>query len=317
MTGTIARENATRNPKRTSATASALMVGVGLVVFITVFGASARASIEDTVDTAMEGDWIVDTTWGQGGLNPEVGEAIAELPEVAAMTPMRFSPATVDGGTASVSAFLPGPMPVYDTLEPMGGYATTIEAFEANGVERTDSILFVANTDGVSMAEAHAAIEAELTDYPTAVLLTAEEFTRSVASAINQFLNLVYALLALAVLIALFGIANTLGLSVHERTRELGLLRAVGMARSQVRSAVRWESVIISLLGTALGLAIGLGFAWALVQAMEERGFSILAVPGTQLATIVALAATAGVVTAILPARKAAKVDVLRALSTA
>ncbi len=368
MTGTMARENASRNPKRTSATASALMVGLGLVVFITVFSASARASIADSVDTAARAEWIVHTTFGQGGLSPEAGEAVAALPEVGALSPMRYTPARVDGAGATLSAMDPSRIDqlvdlavtdgtidglaadeiavnartaeadgvvvgdeltvefaqtgaqtfrvaaVYDTLEPMGPYTMSLAAFDANGVEPVDSFLFMANADGVSMDEARAAIESALTDYPTAELFTTDEFAESRAAVIGQMLNLIYALLVLAVLIALFGIANTLALSVHERTRELGLLRAVGMARSQVRATVRWESVIIALLGTALGLVIGLAFAWALVDTLAAQGFEVLSVPVAPLAVIAALAALAGVVVALLPARRAARVPVLEAL---
>ena len=198
----------------------------------------------------------------------------------------------------------------------MGNYAMSIAAFDAHGVEPVDSFLFVTNADGVSMDQARAALSSALADYPTAHLLTTDEFTQSRAAVIDQMLNLIYALLALAVLIALFGIANTLGLSVHERTRELGLLRAVGMARSQVRATVRWESVIIALLGTVTGLVIGLGFAWALMQTLADQGFDVLSVPVRQLAAIVALAAVAGVAAALLPARTAARVPVLDALRT-
>jgi putative ABC transport system permease protein len=119
----------------------------------------------------------------------------------------------------------------------------------------------------------------------------------------------------MALVIALFGIANTLALSVFERTREFGLLRAVGMSRKQVRSTVRWESVLIALLGTTLGTAIGLGFSWAIVQAMGDEGVDQLIVPGGQLAVIVAFAAIAAVFAAALPARRAAKLDVLEAIT--
>ena len=102
--------------------------------------------------------------------------------------------------------------------------------------------------------------------------MTQDEFKGSVADQIDQMLNLVYVLLVMALVIALFGIANTLALSVFERTREFGLLRAVGMSRAQVRSTVRWESVLIALLGTTLGTAIGLGFGWAMVQALKRPG---------------------------------------------
>ncbi|MDQ1444859.1 MAG: putative transport system permease protein, partial [Acidimicrobiaceae bacterium] len=124
-----------------------------------------------------------------------------------------------------------------------------------------------------------------------------------------------YALLLLAVLIAVIGIANTLALSIHERTRELGLLRAVGMTRSQLRSTVRWESVIIALFGTVLGLVVGTFFGWSMVKALSEEGFSRFAIPVGSLATVVVLAALAGVLAAVFPARRSAKLDVLRAIT--
>jgi putative ABC transport system permease protein len=117
------------------------------------------------------------------------------------------------------------------------------------------------------------------------------------------------------VLIAVIGIANTLALSIHERTRELGLLRAVGMTRSQLRSTVRWESVIIALFGTVLGLVVGTFFGWSMVKALSEEGFSRFAIPVGSLATVVVLAALAGVLAAVFPARRSAKLDVLRAIT--
>ena len=114
-------------------------------------------------------------------------------------------------------------------------------------------MVLVTNAQGVSMAQARHAIDGVLKEYPTATLRTKDEFKGSIANQINKILNLVYVLLAMALVIALFGIANTLALSVFERTREFGLLRAVGMSRAQVRSTVRWESVLIALLGTTHG----------------------------------------------------------------
>jgi putative ABC transport system permease protein len=142
-----------------------------------------------------------------------------------------------------------------------------------------------------------------------------DAFKASMGEQIDMLLNLIYALLALAVIIALLGIANTLALSIFERTRELGLLRAVGMTRGQVRATVRWESVIIALLGTTLGLAIGTSFGWVMVKALENQGLNTFTIPVGQLAVVVAIAGIAGVVAAVLPARRAAKLDVLEAIS--
>jgi putative ABC transport system permease protein len=132
---------------------------------------------------------------------------------------------------------------------------------------------------------------------------------------VDQLLGLVYALLGLAIIIALLGIGNTLALSIIERTRELGVLRAVGMTQAQLRSTIRWESVIIAIQGTLLGLVIGLFFGWALVSALHDEGLTTFSVPIGTLAVVVVLAALAGVVAAVLPARRAARLDVLRALS--
>ena len=133
---------------------------------------------------------------------------------------------------------------------------------------------------------------------------------------LKTILNLIYALLALAVFIALLGIANTLALSIFERTRELGLLRAVGMTRRQLRATVRWEAMIIALLGTTLGLTIGTGFGWAIVRALSDEGLGQFTIPFGQLAVITVIAAGAGVAAAVLPARRAARLDVLGAITS-
>jgi putative ABC transport system permease protein len=117
------------------------------------------------------------------------------------------------------------------------------------------------------------------------------------------------------VIIALIGIVNTLALSIHERVRELGLLRAVGMDRRGLRSMIRWESVVIAVLGAVLGLATGVVFGWAMVRALDSQGITELVVPAWQLAGFVAFAAVAGVLAAVLPGRRAARVDVLKALA--
>jgi putative ABC transport system permease protein len=366
--GRLARENATRNPRRTAATASALMIGLALVAFITTFAASGRESVATTIDTAMKSEWIVDTQYGMGGLSPNVAKAIDELPETESVTGLRFVDAKVNGSVKNVGAFDPANVEqnieidqrsgdyrklgvnevavqvdeatkqhvelgdtvrmffpetgvrslkvvaIYGTKDPLGSYAISIEAFDAMVGKHVDDVVLVANAPGVSMSEARTAIEQVLEPYPTATLRTEDEFKGSVANEINQILNLVYVLLAMALLIALFGIANTLALSVFERTKEFGLLRAVGMSRAQVRSTVRWESVLIALLGTTLGTAIGLGFSWALVQALGDAGITKLSIPVGQLSMIVVLAAVAAVVAAAWPARRAAKLDVLEAI---
>jgi putative ABC transport system permease protein len=147
-------------------------------------------------------------------------------------------------------------------------------------------------------------------------VLDKDGFLRHVSKEIDTMVGLFSALLMLAVVIALLGIANTLALSVFERTREIGLLRAVGMHRSQVRATVRWESIIIAVFGATLGLGVGVFFGWALVEGMADQGIDTLTVPGGTLLMVTVIAAIAGALAGVLPARRAARLDVLRALVT-
>jgi putative ABC transport system permease protein len=143
-----------------------------------------------------------------------------------------------------------------------------------------------------------------------------KQFREAQAGQIDQVLGLIYALLALAIVISLMGIANTLALSIHERTHELGLLRAVGMQRGQLRASIRWEAVIIALFGTIGGLCLGVFFSWALVQAASSEGLRYR-LPVGGVAILLVLGAVAGVLAALRPAWRAAKLDVLEAIATA
>jgi putative ABC transport system permease protein len=192
----------------------------------------------------------------------------------------------------------------------------SMAASERDFVQPLDMQVYVKLAGGVSIEEARPALEEVVARYPNVKLQDQSQYADERAGAVNQLLNLVYALLALAVIIALIGIANTLALSIYERTRELGLLRAVGMTRGQLRATVRWEAVIMSLLGTTLGIVVGSFFGWALVTALEDQGFTRFELPPFQLLAIALLAAAAGVVTAIRPSRRAAKLDVLKAITS-
>ena len=197
-----------------------------------------------------------------------------------------------------------------------GANLISLQGYEKHFSQQLDALIFAKLKPGVSAEEGRAAIEPLLKAYPTAKLQDNAQYKADQVKNLNQLLGLIYGLLIFAVIIAFIGIANTLALSIHERTREIGLLRAVGASRRQVRSMIRWESVIISLLGTLLGLAIGLFFGWAVVQALHDQGITTFD-PGiaTQVA-IVIFAGLSGVVAAIFPARRAAKLDVLQAIST-
>jgi putative ABC transport system permease protein len=189
----------------------------------------------------------------------------------------------------------------------VGSQFVDLAAFEANGVSELDYKLYISGDE--------TAITSTAAAYPTADVLDEDAFLADAGAEIDTMLGLFYALLGLAVLIALLGIANTLALSIHERTREIGLLRAVGMSRSQVRATIRWESIIIAVFGTTLGLAIGTFFGWATVRAMAGEGIDTLTIPVTSLAIVAGIAGLAGAFAAIVPARRAARLHLLEALT--
>jgi len=369
MTGTLARENAARNPKRTSVTATALMIGVALVGFITVFAASTKASFGKAIDSQVLGDFVIKGSGFQTGFSPKLEASIAKLPEAAAVTPMRiglfavgtsrnqlfgvdpngaqqlfdfgpvagqFKDLTADG--IAVSKFNADknhwkigtelPVTFVDTGKSQlrvefifkdrifSDYYISTAAYDVHYRDPLDAQIFVKLKPGVTPAQGRGAIEPLLVPYHTAQLEDNAQYKTDQLKNLNGLLALVYVLLLFAVLIALVGIANTLALSIYERTREIGLLRAVGMSRRQIRSTVRWESVIIALFGTLLGIVIGLFFGWSVVTALHNQGITTFDPAIPQLVIIVLFAAVSGTVAAILPARRAAKLDVLRAVST-
>jgi putative ABC transport system permease protein len=375
ITGELARDNATRNPKRTSATAAALMIGVALVGFITIFAASAKESIDAQVDESFKADYVISTGSGFGaafgGFSPQLATDIAKLPQVGASSPLRFNQAEFDGSSGFFAGIDPRSATelfnlkveegkIGDLAEPnsigisraaaddkhwrigsrvqtqfpngttpltvktiygngnkegLSDYALSIATVSEHYTSQLDQYVFVKLASGVSPAEGRKAIDGVLKAYPNSELQDRTEFKDAQAAQINQLLGLIYVMLLLAVVIALIGIANTLALSIYERTRELGLLRAVGMSRRQLRSSIRWESVIISLLGTIIGLVIGLFFGWAVIEALKDQGFTKFAPPAGQLILVVIVGGFAGVLAAVFPARRAAKLDVLQAVT--
>jgi putative ABC transport system permease protein len=193
-------------------------------------------------------------------------------------------------------------------------YVITGAAHTAYYPDRLEGTAMVLVEDGEQVAAVEDRISDALAGQPDATVMDREEFQGAMSRLVDQLLGFVTVLLLLAVVIALLGIVNTLALSVFERTRELGLLRAVGMTRGQVRAMVRWESVVISVIGALVGGGLGIGLGLALARALADEGIDQIAVPGGQLVLYVVAAALAGVVAAIGPARRASTVDVLRAV---
>lgn len=370
LTGSLARQNALRNPKRTASTASALMIGVALVGAISIIAASARASLDAAIDESFTGDFVVAAAGFEGGgVSPDLAERMAERPELDAVTGLKVEPAQVDGdvdfllgvdaatvgsiyalspvegsledlgetgiavdreradeegwaiGDDVEAVFATGPATftigaIYEGSQALSGLLLDTSAFVAHVPNPVDSQVIATAADGVTLAAADAAIEEAAAGYPQVTIQDRDEFKDAQGATVDTLLNMIYALLALAVIIALIGIANTLALSILERTRELGLLRAVGMTRNQLRAMVRWESVLISVLGALLGLGVALLFGWSLVTSLADDGLEVLQIPVTRLVVIVVLAGLAGVAASLLPARRAAKLDVLRAITS-
>jgi putative ABC transport system permease protein len=169
--------------------------------------------------------------------------------------------------------------------------------------------------DSADAAKVRKELDSSLKEYPNVEVLDQSEFVGQAQDQVNQIVTIINILLGLSVLIALLGVINTLALSVIERTRELGLLRAVGLQRRQLRRMIRVESVVISVYGAFLGLAVGTAFGWAFVKALSDEGVTEFALPVGRMVQILVVAALAGVLAAALPARRAARLDVLEAVA--
>jgi putative ABC transport system permease protein len=186
----------------------------------------------------------------------------------------------------------------------------------APNVSTSRDVAVLANTAaGTSVGAAETSLKRDLKEFPLLQGMSRSEYRDFVGKQIDSFLNLITGLLFLAVVIAVLGIVNTLALSVLERTREIGLVRALGMTRGQTRSMVRWESVLIALIGAVLGLAVGVGLGVALANALHDLGIDHVAVPGGNLLLYAVVAGVLGVLAAVFPAMRAARLDVLQAIS--
>jgi putative ABC transport system permease protein len=373
ITGRLARENAVRKPGRTAVTAAALMIGLAVVVFVTVFAAGISSSIGNAIDRNFQGDVVLQNVDGFSPISPGAGREAAQVDGVRTVSSLSFAGAEYEGKDIRVSAVDPSTVSEVLTLEWEEGSPDTLSGItgdaavlddawaSSNDVEVGDQVTvrtplereLTLTVDGtikdnadllgnvvlsedtlrrefgsrqpsmtlVALEEgANAdAVQEQITQrvdrlFPTVDTLNQQELKDNQEEQINQLVGFFYVLLALAIVISLLGIVTTLALSIHERTRELGMLRAVGMSRRQVRTMVRYESVITALIGAILGTVLGVIFASLLAVPLADEGFE-LSYPIVTLLILLVLAALAGVLAAIFPARRAARLDVLRALA--
>ncbi len=373
LIGRLARENAQRNPSRTAVTAAALMIGLALVAFVTVFAAGLKSSVARVVDENFAGGLVIENSDGFSPIPAGAAAAARKLPGVESVATIRSAQAKLlgsgagarvsapsrgigdavkiewkQGGPATLRSLADGQAVLSDSfasehglevgerfrllsqtgarpaftvagtfsakLGVFGSILVTQAAMARRFGQTEDTIDFVETEPGANAAKVQALLTAGAERaFPTAEVLNQQELKESREEQVDQLVNLVYALLAMAIVISLFGIANTLALSIHERTRELGMLRAIGMSRRQVRTMIRYEAVITALIGAILGMVLGVIFAALISQPLKDEGFT-LSYPIGSLAILLILAGLAGVVAAIAPARRASRLDVLDSL---
>jgi putative ABC transport system permease protein len=373
LTGRLARENAQRNPSRTAVTAAALMIGLALVTFVTVFAAGLKSTVAQIVDENFAGGLVIQNSNGFGPIPAGAAFAAGKVPGVERVETLREAQAKLvgSGSTLRVTGPSPGIGSAVNVEWKQGGPATLRKLADGeailaddfaseHGLEVGDRFRLLSQTgarpqftvagtfhsklgvfgdvlvtqpvmarefeqtqDRIDFVETEpGADEAQVQEilskgvefaFPTAEVLNQAELKESREEQIDGLVNLVYALLGLAILISIFGIANTLALSIHERTRELGMLRAIGMSRRQVRTMVRYEAVITALIGAIIGMVLGIVFAALIAQPLKDEGFTLSYPIGT-LIVLLLLASLLGVVAAVLPARRASRLNVLESL---
>jgi putative ABC transport system permease protein len=373
LIGRLARENAQRNPSRTAVTAAALMIGLALVTFVTVFSAGLKSSVAQVVDENFAGGLVIQNSDGFSPIPNGAATAARKVPGVDLVATIRSAQAKLlgSGAGARVSAPTPdveqtvkvewkkgGPStlrrlsdrqailsdsfasdnglelgdrfrllsqtrkrPTFEVagefsskLGVFGSVLITQAALAREFAQTQDTTDFVKTASGADAATVQARLtELVETAFPIAEVLNQQELKENREKQVDTLVNLVFALLAMAVIISLFGIANTLALSIHERTRELGMLRAIGMSRRQVRTMIRYEAVITALIGAILGIVLGIVFATLIAQPLKDEGFT-LSYPVPVLVIMLFVAAIFGVLAAVAPARRASRLDVLESL---
>ncbi|MFG3291516.1 ABC transporter permease [Streptomyces sp. NPDC048179] len=366
VSGKLARQNSVRNPRRTAATASALMIGLTLITGMTVMAGSLQKSIDKMASSAIRADYVVSMANGNA-LSPDVAKKVAATDGVTASSPLRNAASRIDGETEFLTgvdgaaigkltdltvdsgSFRVGGSDVVvddDTATSHGWKAgstftvhyedgksqkmTVAAVYQGNQVingimldnavltphvtDPADMQVMVKTADGASSATKDR-LEQALGSNPAIKVQDKQDLSNSIAQAFTLILNMVYGLLAMAVIVAVLGVINTLAMSVFERSQEIGMLRAIGLDRKAVKRMVRLESLVISLFGGVLGLGLGVFFGWAAGQLVGAKMPTYeLVLPWTRMAVFLLLAGAVGVLAALWPARRAAKLNMLSAI---
>ncbi|MER7686505.1 FtsX-like permease family protein [Streptomyces sp. NPDC097610] len=376
--GRMSQRNALRNPRRTGATAAALMVGLALVGGMSVASASMSKSFDHQIDKTLGSDFVIQNS-NFVPFTREITDKVRATQGAGLVVRQRFTPVAVrlpdgkrvettaagydprlddvahvtytQGDTAAalgaghlsmdaqfarehgvrVGSVIPVEFPAGRKTELTVGALTdqggsggfgmqgglvfgfgTVEKYVPGG---QDSALYVNAAPGTSPDRLRAQLEQTLKPYPQVQVRDQADYKKLVHDQIAVLLYLVYALLGLAIVIAVLGVVNTLALSVVERTREIGLLRAIGLARRQLRRMIRLESVVIAVFGAVLGLALGLVWGVCVQRVLALQGMKSLAIPWTTIVAVVVGSAVVGIVAALLPALRASRMNVLAAIA--
>ncbi|MER5214645.1 FtsX-like permease family protein [Streptomyces sp. NPDC002838] len=368
VSGKLARQNSVRNPRRTAATASALMIGLTLITGMTVMAGSLQKSIDKMAASAIKADYVVSMA-NFNELSPDVEKKLKQLDDVTATSPLRNAPSRIDGETEYLTGVTGGAIGeltelkvdegsfkvggaqvvvdadtaklhdwkagssftvhyedgekqkltvagVYEGNEMVQGILVDNTALSPHQTDPADMQVMVKTSDGASGATKDR-IEKALGSNPAIKVQDKKDLSNEIAQMFTLMLNMVYGLLAMAVLVAVLGVINTLAMSVFERSQEIGMLRAIGLDRKGIKRMVRLESLVISLFGGVLGIGLGVFFGWA---AGELIGTSMatyeLVLPWARMAVFLLLAATVGVLAALWPARRAARLNMLAAIKS-
>lgn len=368
----LARQNALRVPRRTAATASALMIGLALVAGISVLAQSVKASVTEGVNTELTSDFVL--SGGQSPVPPLVADDARKLPQVSSVAAVGLVPVQVGDFSTSAAAVEAGPLSenftitmaegrldslrgnrvlvdrttadargwevgdvlpatvgalddhdlvvsgVYDDSQAFGSHLIVDRGLYEAGVPvalQSDLQVFVTAAEGTDPAELREELAVIVQPYLVVSVQDASEFAAAEGAAIDNLLNLLYVLLLFSVVIAVLGIVNTLALSVLERTREIGLLRAIGLQRRQLGAMITVEAIATAVFGAVLGTFLGLGLGIALQRGLESQGLRTLGIPWGLIVLMLGASVLVGVLAAVAPSVRATRLNILAAINRA